>query len=252
MLLKELQQPLPSGDGGAAAASTVAGAGAAPPSTGAAPPPASRGLFAGVFDFSRDDWRCSSCVTGEHECYVCGLAGLEGVSVFRCSRMCGKFYHLQCLVRNPLTRWLGPTPPDKLASLLRVPLSIPDSGAAQADATTAKQLGLLHGAISHALAATPLTRSSGGGGPLELLAEPAAAVRFVCPFHTCSGCKQAFSPFQPPLYYRCHACPTAFHVNCVPPDARWDMVSGGGVCFVESAGFAASLLTSVPLCRLTS
>lgn len=207
-------------DGAAAASAAAAGAQAA----SQLPVPAQRGPFAGVFDFGRDDWRCSSCVTGEHSCYVCGVAGLEGVSVFRCSRMCGKYYHTACLALNPLTRWLTPAPGADTALLPRVPLTIPegdscDGGAAAREA----QLGLLYGAVGRSLSATPFA-SRDGGAPRELLPEPLAAVRFVCPFHTCGGCRQAFDPFHPPLYYRCHACPTAYHVNCVPPDARWDMV----------------------------
>jgi hypothetical protein len=195
------------------------------PSAEVSDPVALRGPFAGLFDFSRDDWRCSSCVTGEHDCYMCGVAGPEGVSVFRCSRMCGKFFHLQCLAKNPLTRWLTPPPPAGLSCLTRLPLNVPVSE----DARSGDLLHVAHGVISHALNATPLAAKVVGGkgdsGNLELLAEPVAAVRFVCPYHTCSGCKVPFNAFRPPLYYRCHACPTAYHVSCVPRDARLDMAN---------------------------
>ncbi len=210
------------------------------PPVGAEPAPP-RGIFAGVFDFSRDDWRCSSCVTGEHECCMCGVSGQEGVSVFRCSRMCGKYFHIQCLAKNPLTQWLTPAPVSGQASLTKVPLKITleGSGGSSTKGSSNAQLHAAHGVVSHALSAIPLTIVDRGSGrvsssapqpSLELQADPITAARFVCPFHTCSGCLQPFNAFHPPLYYRCHACPTAYHVSCVPQDTRLDMVCAFCVC----------------------
>jgi hypothetical protein len=217
-----------------AAATVSAGSSAsAAPNTVVAPP---RGHFAGLFDFSRDDWRCSSCVTGEHDCCMCGVAGQEGVAVFRCSRMCGKYYHLQCLAKNPLTQWLTPPPPAGQVSVTKVTLKVPAASTAE-EGSFEQQLHLVHGAVSHSLTAMPLNASASTPPSLELEAEPVCAVRFVCPFHTCSGCKQSFDAFHPPLFYRCHACPTAYHVNCVPHDTRLDMVS---CCFVSTRGHSHS------------
>lgn len=42
------------------------------------------------------------------------------------------------------------------------------------------------------------------------------STRFVCPFHTCVTCNQPFHAFHPPVFFRCHACPSAFHAPCVP------------------------------------
>lgn len=89
-------------------------------------------------------------------------------------------------------------------------------------------------AVAAALAASAAASSIKGGAavrPLRIAAKAAAAAaaiaagllpgvttRFVCPFHLCANpaCSQLFDPFHPPIYYRCHACPTAYHatVSC--------------------------------------
>jgi hypothetical protein len=223
---------------------------------------------AGLPDTERDDWRCSGCVLGSYECFICGHSGQEGVDVFRCARMCGKHYHLTCLARDPRTRWL---PGNRLATGLDIAAadaagaslhavggvgSDPAAVAARVTATVALQVvpaasprqlqahwqgaapatagGAAPAALTSAVcsAASPAGSASSTaaaaalpGGASDccsdsdlrlpshptLAVPPAATTRFVCPFHTCGGCGQVFDAFHPPVYWRCHACPSAFH-----------------------------------------
>lgn len=273
-----------------------------------------------LFDYDRDDWRCYACVSGVHECFICGENGHEGVDLFRCMRMCGKYFHLKCLSTWPLTQFF----PANLNGYFidpaagkdhAVPISGGDNSAtvASSDSGTAAgassaaagdaagssssspaapafvdkalsapaavaaasaelrrlQLGPEHAIAASFIALRVKHNAAAAAGAVEKLEDAVAGVadamavdgettasstamvpaapstsaskpqsppagvmidipagtspKFVCPLHTCAGCKHPFHPFLPPLYFRCHACPSAFHAPCVPPGAQKDM-----------------------------
>jgi hypothetical protein len=228
---------------------------------------------AGLPDTERDDWRCSGCVLGNYECFICGHAGQEGVDVFRCARMCGKHYHLTCLARDPRTRWLpgnrlgtgldisaadaagaslhaiGGVGSDPAAVAARVtatvalqvvPAASPRqlqtywqgfASAAPCDSTPAAAASAASTTSAAGSTSTSATVAAASGRPSDsctdsdlclpshptLAVPPGATTRFVCPFHTCAGCNQVFDAFHPPGYWRCHACPSAFHA----PVSAW-------------------------------
>jgi hypothetical protein len=62
-----------------------------------------------MFEYDRDNWRCPQCALGYHECFLCCKEGYEDRDVFRCQRMCGKYYHLACVTSHERTMML----PDK-------------------------------------------------------------------------------------------------------------------------------------------
>jgi hypothetical protein len=165
--------------------------------------------MAGLFDYERDDWRCSACVIGVHDCLVCGKPGHDGmlvlihpvdlstlpiqkcdyagVDVFRCARLCGKYYHMECVQSNPRTKFLAPL---------------------AANGSGCKDLNV-------AFRAEVFTKND-----IKLQGyPPGTSPRFVCPFHTCAECNTPFHPFHPPLYYRCHACPVAYHISVSEPSS---------------------------------
>ena len=50
---------------------------------------------------------CKECATGEHKCYQCGEGANHLGSVFKCSiGICGKYYHLPCVMQIPETNVL--------------------------------------------------------------------------------------------------------------------------------------------------
>ena len=69
---------------------------------------ASDALLSRLLDIDKDHWTCLNCVTNVHDCFLCGNPGVAGVEVFRCQRMCGKHYHLECLAADPRTQWFSP------------------------------------------------------------------------------------------------------------------------------------------------
>lgn len=118
-----------------------------------------------------------------------------GIDVHRCARMCGKYYHLACLKTNPRTQFMrsATVAPFTASRLLECVTTGADDAVGTLDAPTA-------------LIATPEQR-----WPTSVEAPPDTSVHFVCPFHTCAGCLKPFDVFRPPLYFRCHSCPTAYH-----------------------------------------
>jgi hypothetical protein len=173
-------------------------------------------VFQNLFNYDRDGWQCSSCITGLHECFICGETGLEGVNVFRCMRMCGKLFHLSCLKQNPRTVFLSSNPNAPLVVIAKDDRSSQlNSEKAVADALTAQLLINADQTDSELMKLTLL------GDTPKIPA--GTSTRFVCPFHSCATCNGPFNPFLPPLYYRCHACPSAFHADCVPRGSFFDM-----------------------------
>ena len=92
--------------------------------------------------------------------------------------------------------------------------------------------------LSAATAAAAALSAAGLGGSPPLAATPSSAhfasppvslegtsTRFLCPFHECAGCAQPFDAFHPPIFLRCHACPTAYHWPCLKeePRARYEL-----------------------------
>ena len=65
-------------------------------------------LLSRLLDIDKDHWTCLHCATGVHDCFLCGNPGMAGVHVFRCQRMCGKYYHTECLAADPRTTWFSP------------------------------------------------------------------------------------------------------------------------------------------------
>jgi len=65
-------------------------------------------LLSRLLDIDKDHWTCLNCATGVHDCFLCGSPGMAGVHVFRCQRMCGKYYHMECLAADPRTMWFSP------------------------------------------------------------------------------------------------------------------------------------------------
>jgi hypothetical protein len=166
--------------------------------------------FSGIFDFERDDWRCFSCISRVNECFVCGISGLADVDVYRCQRLCGKYYHPACLQRYPLTQWL---PGHLTGRSLDVHRDV--SAEATEDAVVDMQMPVLDVLASSSTALFIGSQSS--------TVPRGLSTRFVCPFHACAACGFSFSAVVPPVYFRCHACPTAYHAACTPAAAKRDM-----------------------------
>jgi len=52
-----------------------------------------------------EQWFCKECRDRVHECFLCHQEGEDDKEVFLCSaRLCGKFYHRECVQQNKLTR----------------------------------------------------------------------------------------------------------------------------------------------------
>jgi len=183
---------------------------------------------AGLPDMDRDDWRCVACTLGAHECFACGVAGADGVDVFRCARMCGKWYHVACAARDSRTRFLAANATGGRAVAAADLQAVRRAGAAGAlggagaDPRAVAALQLADTALCVLPAAAAAADAHSASSSLALPA--GASTRFVCPFHTCATCAQPFDAFHPPVYYRCHACPSAFHLPCVPKESIFDMV----------------------------
>lgn len=77
---------------------------------------------------------------------------------------------------------------------------------------------------------------------------PGSSTRFVCPFHLCASptCGQPFDPFHPPIYYRCHACPSAYHSSVSCPTAAL-LILRCCSCWHRRSRLSASLRIFRPL-----
>jgi len=51
-------------------------------------------------DSGEGSWYCSDCINRKQACLVCGTYGTDGDDVERCSRLCGKFYHRECMAKE--------------------------------------------------------------------------------------------------------------------------------------------------------
>ena len=194
----------------------------------ASPGLAASRAFAGLFDYDRDDWRCSGCVAGVRDCFICGDAGHEGVTLFRCARLCGKFFHTACLATQYPTRvqWLpGAAAAAAASGTVEIPRDLTVMRGGGVDSQPSQYLEEVIGASLVALAVTTPAGVVSIGDGRAGASTPGPSPRFVCPFHTCAGCEQRFDAFHPPIFLRCHACPTAYHWACVrrAPDCRYDM-----------------------------
>jgi hypothetical protein len=254
--------------------------------------------FGQLFSYERDDWRCFACISGCFECYVCGEQGHENIDVFRCSRLCGKHYHLDCLQKHypHQTEWLPAhqsghvleinqdhkeedtvmkddddvqkhrttivngleqgissssssassssssssainyqVPPDEaiatsLVALRIIAGKVPDRSTTTTQQKNATDITLSSSSSSSASSALEASSAEEKSieevhdeNPRRRFIPPGTSVRFVCPLHTCTGCSQPFHAFIPALYFRCHACPSTFHLPCVPMGASRDM-----------------------------
>ena len=62
------------------------------------------------------------------------------------------------------------------------------------------------------------------GSILETIDQEVQVAKFKCPYHACHTCahyaKGQSRGGSGANLHKCHLCPKAFHVNCIPPGAR--------------------------------
>jgi hypothetical protein len=130
-------------------------------------------------------------------------------------RMCGKYYHLECVRKNPRTQFFNAleVPDGVVESTPASSSSVLPSALAAATATVALRTADAS-ASTHGAAQPPDSANGLSTGPRLLtpgIDPPGLTPHFVCPFHVCATCNQPFDAFHPSIYYRCHACPNSYH-----------------------------------------
>lgn len=251
--------------------------------------------YGNLFTYERDDWCCYACISGIHECFICGNSGHDGFDIFRCQRMCGKWYHLSCLAKWPSTKFYptslhgvyidpsdtqqkivsvatpaplrGTNDSDRIectTEIMQETMKIEEAGRAAIDQNSSKLLSssvkksrtsrnstktteldnITIETIAKAHVALKIMESEASDKNTVSLLEdtsisgtaivqrnsignihipPGTSPRFSCPLHICVGCNEKFHTLVPTLYMRCHACPSSYHLCCVPKDAQKDM-----------------------------
>jgi hypothetical protein len=160
------------------------------------------------------DWFCIDCTERRHECFICKEKGTDYAEVAKCmSAKCGKYYHRTCLT-------------DPASTLFKVDVrdyveKVPPTGPVRAAAPPSSS--------SAAAASTTEGESSSSSSSSKSNLVPVNSFRFKCPQHHCDTCDSFFartkmdkSKSKNTELFECIECPRAYHINCIPPGARFN------------------------------
>lgn len=151
----------------------------------------------GLSELPAGDWLCEDCSAGRHQCFVCDVVGKDIFEVRNCSMPnCGKHYHYDCLLGCRLHSVEGRPPPAK---------------------------NLMSYKSSQRAATEESTKETSREPRHE---EETLGFRFKCPLHFCDVCYDFYGSHKSDgkrgELVPCVYCPTAFHLHCIPPDARYN------------------------------
>ena len=185
------------------------------------------------------EYYCDDCDTAQHYCFVCnergadwqlpsGSASASGAAVetgeadapegsegvHKCNvRLCGKYYHPSCLAKGGGR--FGKEPPASTTRQVKAPSALPFTAPS----------------VKMVVKEVPIVERD-EAGVAKFVSKQLLAAHFKCPHHVCDTCsdfyasggaalKKAYAVGSTELF-GCLCCPRAFHVNCMPPGARFN------------------------------